>query len=509
MHALADLLFVGTGDRRDVEARVAAARCTLLVALAGFCLSVACAFTMPILFGVDERVHLGYVEVVLQGDLPEVDSDVPLDGHFRALREFYPSGTEAAGPRGDVWVANHPPLMYLMAAPPAWLAATLGIDIGPPMVLRLLSGLGMSIGVVATAAVSDALLPRRHRSAVLAAALASTTPGLVSIGAFGYNDGAAFAIGTALLAVVLRLARVGPSRGALVATLGLGAAAVLVRSSLLPLVPIAAVVWLVRTWRSSPRRAVLRAAAVALVPAIAGGWFYLRNIDLYGSFSGSGHLQEKFGRTRVGSTGEVMRRPLFLAGAWQDLWGSLKSNAAVGSGRILVGTTDADLGSRLAIGGGLAIASVAGWLRSLVRPRGRASAAGRFTWAVALGWLGTCVVALASFVGGGGSPHPRYLLPSHSVAVVVLVGGLTALPWSRRLVPGVLVSLVAIDLMLFARLGIASREQPFPEQFSQPGASAVVVIAALALGLVAASAAVSGLRGIEDEPTEQGPIVRG
>ena len=74
------------------------------------------------------------------------------------------------------------------------------------MLLRLLSAAGMAVGVVATAAVADALLPRRWRLAVLAAALAAVTPIAVSIGSYGYNDGVAVAVGAALLATTCRVA---------------------------------------------------------------------------------------------------------------------------------------------------------------------------------------------------------------------------------------------------------------------------------------------------------------
>ena len=93
-HRIRDLLFVATDAPGDDDRRGAATRGVVALAATAFCLSLACAFTMPILFGVDERVHLAYVEVLLGGDLPEVDQDVPLDGHFPVLREYYAGGTE-------------------------------------------------------------------------------------------------------------------------------------------------------------------------------------------------------------------------------------------------------------------------------------------------------------------------------------------------------------------------------------------------------------------------------
>lgn len=478
MPPLRDLLFVATDAPGDETRRRLAARGAVALAGAGFCLSLACAFTLPILFGVDERVHLAYVEVLLTGDLPEVDQPVPLDGRFVVLSEFYAGGTEAAGPRGDVWVANHPPLAYVVAAGPAWLAARVGVDRGPPMVLRLLCALGMALGALATAAVSDALLPGRRAVAVAVVGLTAFVPSLVSIGSYGYNDGLALAVGTALLATVLRVARWGPTRPRLVALIGLASLAVLTRSALLPLVALAAAVWLLRSWRGGIGRAAGGSALVAVVPAIVGGWFYLRNIDLYGSVTGSGHLQRKFARAPSAPTRELLFAPRFFLGTWQDLWASFRSNLGLGSGSIVIGSPKAQLGSRLFIGGGLAVASALGGLRALRRPRPRAPGAG-LPWAVALAWFGICVAGLASFASGGGSPHPRYLFPAIGVISVLLVAGLARVPGPRAVLPAAVALLVSVDLVLYRRIPEVVAARPFPARFDQPGPAGVVAGAAL------------------------------
>lgn len=489
MPRLRDLLYTATGEPGDDLRRRAATRGVVALAGVSFCLSAALAFTMPILFGVDERVHLAYVEVLLRGELPEVDQDVPLDGRFVALREFYPDGAEAAGPRGDVWVANHPPLGYVLAALPAWVLAEVGYDQGPPMVLRLASGLGMALGVVAVAAVADALLPGRRAEAMAAAGLAALAPAVVSIGSYGYNDGAAFAVGTALVATTLRVARSGATRPRLVALALLGAAAVLTRSALLPLVPLAALVWLVRSWRAGVGRAVIGAALVGLVPIVAGGWFYLRNIDLYGSVTGAGHLQRKFGRVDAGSTFELLRAPSFLLGAWQDLWGSFRSNLGLGSGHVVVGSADAAVGTRIVTGGLVVGAGVVGFVVSLLRRR-PALPHGVLTCAVAVAWVAACVVGLASFTSGGGSPHPRYLFPALSVLTTAAAGGMGHLPGAHRLLlPGALLGLLGVDLVLLSRLPVLLASEGTPSRFAQPGWSTVVVV--LALSAAAAAGAIA------------------
>jgi hypothetical protein len=254
-----------------------------------------------------------------------------------------------------VWIANHPPLTSVLAAPPAWLAAELAIERGPQMVLRLLCASGMAVGVLASAAVADVLLPGRRRTAILAAGLVALTPSVLSIASYGYNDGLALATGTSLLAVSLRVARTGPSRARLVATLALGPAAVLTRSSLLPLIALAVVVWGVRAAMDRDRRGVGAALLVALEPALAGGWFYLRNLDLYGDLTGASYLQDKFGRDPQGSTWELLADPVFLVGAWQDLWARYPAAAPA----------VVDRGAHRGCGPGLAPSSPSwGWRRS-------------------------------------------------------------------------------------------------------------------------------------------------
>jgi 4-amino-4-deoxy-L-arabinose transferase-like glycosyltransferase len=421
----------------------------------GLCLSAIAAVTMPDLLGADERAHLAYVDVVLAGRLPTVDTEIPVDGHFDVLGQPDPLGHPTAGPHGDVWVANHPPLAYVLAAPLAWLAAETGVDRGPQLMLRLLCAMGMAVGVLATAAVADSLLPGSRRTAVLAAGLVALAPGIVSIGSYGYNDGLAFAIGTSLLAVTLRVAQAGPSRGRLIATIGLASAAVLTRSSLVLLAGVVVAVWLARAVVDRDRRVAGAALLVAVVPALAGGWFYLRNRDLYGDLTGAAYLQEKFGRHRQGSIWDLLAHPVFLVGAWQDLWGSFRSRVAIGSGKVVIGSKDSQIGSRAGIGAGLMALAAVGWLASIGRRR-RPSRTAVLTWCAAGGWLLVTIVAMAAFVGGGGTPHPRYLLPALPVTAVLLMGGLSRLPGGRWIGPAVLAGFALADVYLLVVLqGVA------------------------------------------------------
>ena len=206
MRWLAPRLFLEEGAPGD---RLAATRAAVAVGAMVLCLSLAIAFSMPSLFGNDERAHLGYVAVLLRGDLPTVDTPIPVEPGLEVLGATYPDRSDTED-RDDVWVANHPPLAHLVAAPLVWVGRELGPAWVPPMVLRVVSSALMALGVLASVAVADALAPGRPSRSVLVAAVVGLTPMVVSVAALGQTDGAGFVVGTALLAVTLRLVRRAP-----------------------------------------------------------------------------------------------------------------------------------------------------------------------------------------------------------------------------------------------------------------------------------------------------------
>ena len=82
-------------------------------------LSLLFAFEQPPFVPPDETAHVGYAHEIADFDLPEITKspDVPDSAtQWRAERE------SARDDRyRDVWVANHPPLHYVAAAPLIWL----------------------------------------------------------------------------------------------------------------------------------------------------------------------------------------------------------------------------------------------------------------------------------------------------------------------------------------------------------------------------------------------------
>ena len=86
--------------------RALADRSLLAVLLLFVGLGMLHALVVPPLEPTDERAHLSYALELQDGNLPSIDTPVRVEilRHSR-----FP-------PRNTIWVANHPPLFYAMAA---------------------------------------------------------------------------------------------------------------------------------------------------------------------------------------------------------------------------------------------------------------------------------------------------------------------------------------------------------------------------------------------------------
>ena len=160
--------------------------CLILLGVLGFAMSAQYAIGMAPLLKADEKQHAAYAIVLSQGVLPTIDTNTPAD----PVR--YPQFAEALfgldEPRRDIWVANHPPLFYVMSLPLVWLGDAVGGAAGVNVTLlgmRLLNALGYAlsiilIGLPGTAAWALGLLVGINMlfggSALIAMALHARTP---------------------------------------------------------------------------------------------------------------------------------------------------------------------------------------------------------------------------------------------------------------------------------------------------------------------------------------------
>ncbi len=346
----------------------------------------------------DEPAHLGYVGALARGELPTVDSPIdtasvgePTDG----IR-----GRTAA--HDDIWTANHAPLFHALFVP-LWWAGTSQETLVDALRLVNVAGFaawlvnvaGFAAWLVLVALIAGTLLPARPLVPGLAAA-AALTPSLLVRSSYAMNDGLSAAAGLLVVLLTLRMIRGRASPALLLAAAAAGTVAAGTRATGVLVVAVCALgLAAVGLRRSGPRGALAGLAVVGGVPAVLTGWFYLRNLSLYGDVTGQDALLTKFGRTPPGG----------LAGVWNDTFldGAVLT-AILPTTALVLGTTLL-LADRLR--GGIA------------RPVDGA-------WLVVGGLTLLVGINVVRFLSTGGWFHDRYLMPMMpglaSVAAVGIIG---------------------------------------------------------------------------------------
>lgn len=382
------------------------------------------AFQQPPFAPPDETAHLGYAHEIADVRLPEIDRapDVP-DSAVQWLAERSTARDERYL---GVWVANHPPLNYVVTAPLIWLSNATDRADGGLLYLRLANIAMGAVGVVLTFALASEMVGGNRRVGLLAAGVVAAIPQAHGVFSQGLNDGMAFAVGTAVMLAGVRCLTRGVARRELVllATTAVVAAGTRAATMLLAVAIVACVgLWQLVRGPSPFRERALSALTVwlgAAIPvAVVFGWFYLRNIHLYGDVGASDYLLRRFRRTRRGSVLSMMTR----GNMWVNLYQRL--------------TTPATLGRR--VPPGLSISAVVmstGVIAAAVTGRPGPPGFGddpdeRTTFRAVLGLCGVAIVAIgltvAQHVSGGGNAYPRYLFPVLGVLAALAVIGLDRL----------------------------------------------------------------------------------
>lgn len=186
-------------------------------------------------------------------------------------------------------MGQHPPLYYVGAA--TLMRATGGADTHAfdrtVLALRLLSGV-LLLPVPWLAWWTARRLGAGTAAAVAAACAVLAVPRLVSLAAAVNNDSLLvllFSVATALSARVLTGDR---SLGTAVA-LGTVAGAALLTKGLALVLPLwLGPLYLVALWRDRDRRQVRNGLVVAALAGALGGWWYVRNLALYGTVQPAG-----------------------------------------------------------------------------------------------------------------------------------------------------------------------------------------------------------------------------
>ena len=375
------------------------------------------ALEQPPFVGADEKAHLGYAHVVADGSLPTIDQLQPVPIWARQWMSEAISTTPFAN--RSIWVANHPPLYYVSVAPLIWFSELTQRPDGGLLLMRFANIAWGAVGLAFTYAIASELT-KSPRIALVSTGVAAMVTQLYASLSLGMSDGMTFAAGAAVTWAGLRcLQRGSTSRNLLllavttaVAT-GTRAATMLVAFAVVATVaafefakPVAA--------NGDRRRAALRVGVIGILPAaLLFGWFYLRNIVLYGDIGASSYLLERFDREPNGSLVSTLLRD----GLWRSLYSRSMSPLTYGGARptgMLV----------------IAAVAVAGLVAVVVARRtgdrdesgDRYAIARRSILLLVIG-VGVTVLYIAEHVSGGGYLHPRYVFPVlGSVAILFVIG---------------------------------------------------------------------------------------
>ncbi|TQL68532.1 4-amino-4-deoxy-L-arabinose transferase-like glycosyltransferase [Nocardioides albertanoniae] len=398
--------------------------CVLLLGVLGFAMSAQVAIAMPALFKADERAHAAYAVALSQGTLPTIDTDIPDDpARYPQLAESLFGADEA---HRDIWVANHPPLFYVMSLPLVWLGDAVGSPGLTLLGMRLLNALGFALTTIMVGLLARELVPRRPAVPVIASAMSLGCGAMTFVGGGIYNDGWSSAAAFLTLYLGFRMIRQGVTRERLITATAVGVAAAGFRSTGLVAVLFLGACVLVAMWlresstgESSLRtflrgtfwRAVGIAACIGMAPVVVFGWFYVRNIHIYGDPTASSSLFEKFGREPNGSTLFQLVNPEFYGHLLGSLWtdGNIANTWSQAAVVVLTLTV-----------AGLALDAVA---KANPRRRGvlrRISLAPQSTvqhhqdlaiWTLLGAYCLLILINVAGFIAGGGWIHARYAVP--------------------------------------------------------------------------------------------------
>ncbi len=429
---------VATVDSKRIPVAIVVGLVAIVVAFVG--IGALHALQQPPFFPTDETSHVGYAQEIASGRLPEIREfpEVPL-----LARQWQAERSTANDIRyRGVWVANHPPLHYVAVAPLVWASRATGALDGGLILMRFANVAFAAVGVVFTFLLASEVTRRNHRLALLAAALAALVPQGHAVFSQGLNDGLGFAAGTAVVWAGARcirridtLARRDLVLLAATAAIAFGARA----ATMLLAIAVVGVVALYRFTRPAPStnvqlRSAARLAAIGLGPAaVLFGWYYARNMVLYGDIGASQYLLEMFRRERRGSMLDMIVRWSMWSNVFEGLMSPTTRRRMLPPGSVVL-TMLAALG--------VVLVFVAGRITRRptpdddagagAAPDGRIGKASTLRWQLALALVAVALIALtiAQHASGGGNAHARYSMPAIGAAAVLVVIGMERV-WSR------------------------------------------------------------------------------
>lgn len=247
-------------------------------------------------------------------------SDLPV------IRRLNPYADAGATPDGNVNLVVHNPALERFP----WRGTVLALHI-----VRLLSVLMGTAAVYLTYCIAREIFPKCPGLALGATAIHAFTPMFVFISASVNNDNLTVLLCNLGLLLILKAQKPNPQSPILdLGLLGLGfvlGLGALTKASALGLIPLAALALLIRDWRQYARMPLHRRlslftvhCSLFILPVLAvSGWWYIRNLRLYGDLTGLNVFIEVLGKREIpADLAQLWReRFSFLAGYWGNFGG--------------------------------------------------------------------------------------------------------------------------------------------------------------------------------------------
>jgi hypothetical protein len=484
------------------------------------CLGLLVLLALPPFLPADESAHAGYALEVMDGRLPTLDDTVEAELPGQRSTPFF--------------LANHPPLYYIVVGPVLEWGLLTDHAVAGVRLTRLFS-LVLGAGTIVFTALLTGLMSseRRVMTVVLASGLAASVPTFVATSIAMHNDLLAIAAAVGAYLAVLWAIATRP-RSLTVALVCVGASVTLAtRFNGLGVVALACVgLALAALVRSSGRLVprLWQACVLAALPAVCvlatSGWFYLRNLRLYGDINGIGY-----------NRGLSQRTDVFTPWSWLTHWRTFPDllTRVEGGGPwagiqwfgwydrklLLVAVVVVGFGGLLAAGRGVRTMRSFDW-REMATGTGaqaRDLRARVVMWGLAIALPVLMLVQLSGFVGQTGTPNPRYLLPALPIVALLVAMACRGYPGrSAALVGMAVVSLQAgLTVTTIARYITSRTGQPRTAPLRQlrtsleaadiptPGLVLGLLLAGAAIGvLLQFSAAWSASRGTRDDADPAG-----
>lgn len=418
--------------------------------------SLAFAAGVPAFSSGDEAAHVDYAFQVWHGQLPVFENGLLLPTDV--------------GVRPPVqWVAQHPPLFYMVIAPVVGPVADAHHPVAAAMAARLITMLMAVAAAFAAVWAAKQVMPRRcARARFVAPIVMVCSPWFLRLGGAVYNDIFLLLIFIGLLGLTAKMIRQGEGRLDFLWLSLVLACGALTRLSFVPLalacLGALAVAQLMRDrWDIG---AWVRMIGIPLVSALgASGWFYLRNFELTGSVVG-GHAD--WAMQNLSSVQRSFSDVLRFSAFWLSLLRQFAFSQEIGDrANGLLFVVPASCGFVLAAG--FVVRGMLGRVR-------RAAFADVFLLGLVVVCIGGVLAQQVLYVRTGGGANGRYfavLLPLFSFAIAVT---LTTVKRLGTWLLGAWLAIHGVDLFLDLRT-------VFARKFNEPSASVYPIAAWAGFGI--------------------------